>query len=219
MQGELKALHKKHIAWLKDLKKKGKSPPKALAAYVDKSVANLSSIVVLAEADGKTMLLTGDARGDKILEGLALVKLLGPDDDSTMHVDVLKVPHHGSANNLETSFFQRITADHYVFSGNGEHGNPERESLEMLIEARGGDRFTIHFTYPIDQMDVERKKDWEKEQAKEKAKEKDEIRENWSPKKHSLTALFKHHTDQAKKVRIVEDGKPHLINLLDKVKF
>ena len=35
----------------------------------------------------------------------------------TMHVDVLKVPHHGSANNIETTFFRRVTADHYVFSG------------------------------------------------------------------------------------------------------
>ena len=54
-----------------------------------------------------------------------------------MHVDLLKVPHHGSANNLDDDFFERITADHYVFSGNGEHGNPERETLEMLFDARG----------------------------------------------------------------------------------
>ena len=54
-----------------------------------------------------------------------------------MHVDLLKVPHHGSSNNLDDEFFERITADHYVFSGDGEHGNPERESLEMLLDARG----------------------------------------------------------------------------------
>jgi len=40
-----------------------------------------------------------------------------------MHVDVLKVPHHGSDNNMAPIFFRRVTADHYVFSGNGEHGN------------------------------------------------------------------------------------------------
>ena len=48
----------------------------ALAAYVDESVPNLSSIVVLAEWMARRMLLTGDARGDKILEGLELVGLL-----------------------------------------------------------------------------------------------------------------------------------------------
>jgi len=52
------------------------TPEEALAAYVDKSVPNLSSLVVLAKAGGKTMLLTGDARGDKILEGLELVGAL-----------------------------------------------------------------------------------------------------------------------------------------------
>ena len=57
-----------------------------------------------------------------------------------MHVDVLKVPHHGSSNNLDDDFFERIIADHYVFSGDGEHGNPERETLEMLFKARGDDR-------------------------------------------------------------------------------
>lgn len=39
------------------------------------SVANLSSVVVLAAVGKKRMLLTGDARGDKILEGLELVGL------------------------------------------------------------------------------------------------------------------------------------------------
>ena len=50
---------------------------------------------------------------------------------------MLKVPHHGSANNLETDFFERITADHYVFSGDGEHGNPERETHGDAVRARG----------------------------------------------------------------------------------
>ena len=66
------ALHKKHIAWLEEHKKKGKPVPQALAAYVDKSVPNLSTKIVLVELDGKRMLLTGDATEDKILEGLEL---------------------------------------------------------------------------------------------------------------------------------------------------
>src|SRR5207344_790094 len=86
-------------------------------------------------------------------------------------IDLLKVPHHGSSNNLDKDFFERIIADHYVFSGDGEHGNPERESLEMLLKARGGDDdYQVHLTYPIKEIDVERKKDWEKEQRKERAK-------------------------------------------------
>jgi hypothetical protein len=224
MQPELAALHKKHQAWLKELKEKGKSPPAALAAYVDKSVPNLSSIVVLAKAGGQRMLLTGDARGDKILQGLQFVGELGGGKESTMAVDLLKVPHHGSANNLDNDFFERIIARHYVFSGNGEHGNPERESLQMLLEARGeDDDFTIHLTYPIDELDVEREIDWKKEQAKEKKrKEKNpnvKVRKNWSPAEHSLTAFFEDHKKLARKIRIVSESKPHLVDLLDPVKF
>ena len=150
-------------------------------------------------------MLTGDARGDKILEGLELVGLLKKDGKSKIRVDILKCPHHGSNRNVEPIFFRRITADHYVFSGNGEHGNPERETLEMLLAERRNEKYTVHLTYPIDEIDVERKKE-----AKKKGKP-------WSPKKQGLVAFFDANPNFAKKVKIVSENKPHLINLLDKI--
>jgi hypothetical protein len=223
MRSELDALHEMHDKWLEDLKEEDKSPSDVLSAYVDKSVANLSSLVVLAEAQGKTMLLTGDARGDKIIEGLVLTGLLGPEADSSLHVDLLKAPHHGSAHNLETEFFRRITADHYVFSGDGEHGNPERETLEMLRRARGDAPYTMHLTYPIEEIDAERKKDWEKQQAREKKKRErnpsQAVREDWSFSKHGLTGLFDEEPDFAAKVTIVGEQEPHVIDLLEPVGF
>jgi beta-lactamase superfamily II metal-dependent hydrolase len=224
MKAELEALHEKHDQWLRELKKKGKSPAEALAAYVDQSVPNLSSIVVLAEFGGKRMLLTGDARGDKIIQGLQLARLLAPGKKSKIEIDLLKVPHHGSSNNLAKDFFQRIVAKHYVFSGNGEHGNPERESMEMLLAARGEDAdYTIHFTYPVAEIDIERKKDWEKEQDKEKARKKKnakvKVRKNWSPAANSLAAFFAAHKKFAKKLSTVDAEAPHLVDLLDPVKF
>jgi hypothetical protein len=197
MKAEVDRLRRKHEKWLEDLREKGLTPAEALAAYVDRSVANLSSIVALAECDGRSMLLTGDARGDKILEGLELIDRLAP--GGTLHVDVLKVPHHGSAHNVETDFFRRITADHYVFSGNGEHGNPEREAFEMLFATRHDRDFTVHLTYPLEEIDRARAEDWAREQAKEKARNEKRrqqgkperpIRPDWSNEKHSLAALF-----------------------------
>jgi Subtilase family len=71
--------------------------------------------------------------------------------------------------------------------------------------------------YPVDEIDAERKKDWEKEQAKErkrpKKKPETEIQRDWSPEEHSLVALLAAHPSLAEKVRIVEDGGPHLIDL------
>ncbi len=223
MESELLKLRSEHNKWVEKMEQEGKPLPEALAAYVDRSVANLSSIVVLAEVEGMTMLLTGDARGDKIIEGLQLTNMLGPETDSTMKVNVLKVPHHGSSANLMLEFFQRIIADHYVFSGNGEHGNPERESLEMVWNARGDAKYTIHLTYPIDELDLEREKDWQKGQSTDrKKKEKDpnkEVRPDWSPEKHSLKSFLKDNPVFAKKIKVVDHVKPHLINLLDNVDF
>ena len=223
LHDEIAALQKDHDAFLKK-KEKAKEEGTAglLAAFTDSSVANLSSVVVLAEVGKKRMLLTGDARGDKVLEGLELVGLLKKDGKSTMHVDVFKGPHHGSDRNADPILFRRVTADHYVFSGNGEHGNPERATLQMLLDERGDeDDFTIHLTYPIDEIDVARKEDWEKEQAKEKARKKKNpkviVRANWSAKKNSLASFFAEHKKFAEKVVIVSEDEPHVIDLLDEV--
>ena len=223
LHDEVVALQKDHDAFLKKKEKaKEKGTAGLLAAFTDSSVANLSSIVVLAEVGKKRILLTGDARGDKLLEGLELLGLLKADGKSTMHVDVFKAPHHGSDRNADPILFRRVTADHYVFSGNGEHGNPERETLQMLFDERGDkDDYTIHITYPIDEIDVGRKADWEKEQKKEKARKLKnpnvKVRANWSAKKNSLAAFFAAHKKFAEKVVIVPEGEPHVINLLDEV--
>jgi hypothetical protein len=221
MQPELIDLQEAHDEFLrKQQAGEKKTAEAALAAFVDASVPNLSSIVVLAELGGKKMLLTGDARGDKILKGLEMAGLL--EKDGKNHIDLIKVPHHGSDNNMDPIFFERLPAEHYVFSGDGEHGNPERKTLEMLLEGRGEDAgYTIHLTYPIDEIDVARKADWEKEQGKQKKRQQKnpatEVREDWSPAKHSLTAFFAAHPKMLGKVKIVDDGKPHLIDLLDAV--
>lgn len=220
MKPELIKLQSDHDKFLKQKKEKKKTEA-ALAALTDESVANLSSLVLLAQVGKKRILLTGDARSDKILKGMELVGLLKK--NGKIHIDILKMPHHGSDRNVDEVFFRRVTADHYVFSGNGEHGNPERETLQMLLDESGDRDFTIHLTYPIDEIDVEREKDWKKEQAREKARKtknpKVKVRENWSPKKHSLAAFFQDNKDFAEKVSIVDPVKPHVINLLDEIGF
>ena len=118
-----------------------------IAEYLDDSVYNLSSIVVLAELDSKRMLLTGDARGDLILEGLRNAGLL-PAAGGQLSLDVLKLPHHGSDRNVEQDFFDRIHARHYVASGDGAHDNPSPSTFAMIAKSRPDDDFTLHLTYP-----------------------------------------------------------------------
>ncbi len=133
-QAQVEALHKKWESYLKDLERKGKLDQAEAASFTDKSAANLASIVVIAEAGGKTMLLTGDARADYLMESLAAQGQL--DDGGQLHVDLFKVPHHGSNRNVSRSTFRDITADHYVFSGDGHHGNPDWDTFEMIFGGR-----------------------------------------------------------------------------------
>jgi hypothetical protein len=214
---EVKALQAEHEAFLvKHPEIVDKATASLIAEYSDDSKPNLSSIVVMAEAHGKKILFTGDARGDKILEGLELTRVVEP--GGSIHVDVLKCPHHGSDRNVELDFFQRITADHYVFSGNGENGNPERTTFELLATARGAGEYTIHLTYPVDEIDKGRKADWDKERKKELAKAEQnpaqQVRPKWSVATNSLAAFLDANPAVGLEVVVVEEDKPHVIDLL-----
>ncbi|HET8735705.1 MAG TPA: MBL fold metallo-hydrolase [Pricia sp.] len=129
----LESLRKEWEEWIKKNEAKLMLADAEIMANLDKSVPNLSSIMFLMEAEGKSILFTGDGRGDFILEGLTEAGLIG--DDEKMHVDVLKVPHHGSIRNATSDFFEKITADVYVVSGDGHHGNPEFETLKWIVMA------------------------------------------------------------------------------------
>ncbi|MDP2710844.1 MAG: hypothetical protein Q8O56_06460 [Solirubrobacteraceae bacterium] len=150
---QLEKLHEAWDTWLRQHPHAIKDPA-ATAAFVDRSPYNLSSIVVLAECAGKRMLLTGDARGDHVLSGLDAA---GIAEQGATHVDILKLPHHGSIRNLAEEFFARITADHYVISANGRHGNPETETLELIAASRSDDDFEIHLTNRAGSGDLEQR--------------------------------------------------------------
>ena len=102
------------------------------------SAPNLASLMLLVEERGQCVLLTGDGHPDDVLEGLKDQRKLRPDE--SLHVDVLKVPHHGSEHNMTKDFAKKVTADHYVFCGNGFSGNPEPVVIKALINSRLGSR-------------------------------------------------------------------------------
>ena len=130
-QTNLDMLRTEWMEWLAKTEKKMASDP-ATMANSDQSVPNLSSIVVLAEHDGKTILLTGDARSDHIFDGLGAAGLL---TNGKLHVDVLKMPHHGSNRNMTIKFLKAVTADTYVISANGKDDNPDYATLKWIVEA------------------------------------------------------------------------------------
>ena len=96
---------------------------------------NLASLTLLVEGDNESILLTGDAVGTQITEGLIATGHLAK--GGTFKVDVLKVQHHGSENNVDSDFCDTVVATHYVFCGDGEHGNPNDKVVDLFAGAGG----------------------------------------------------------------------------------
>lgn len=129
----LENLRKKWIKWLEKHEDKISEEDPYFVTMSDSSIPNLSSIMLLIEADGKKLLFTGDGRGDYLLEGLEKLNLL--DEEGKFHVDILKVPHHGSDLNVTKKFFKTVTADMYVISANGKDANPDLATLIWIVDA------------------------------------------------------------------------------------
>lgn len=200
-------------------------PDAALASYTDGSVPNLSSIAAVARFGGKSILLTGDARGDYLREGLKQEGQL--DAAGKLHVDIFKLPHHGSDRNIDSDFFRDVTADHYVASADGTFINPDRPTLEMLIDSRAKeDEYTIHLTYEVAAIDRQRQKEWgderDSEIKKRTKKGSGTVREEWSDERHGLGSLFKARQDAGYRFKVnapPEAGRWPKIDLLGPLPF
>ena len=96
---------------------------------------NLASLMLLVEEGRQSILLTGDGRWDHLIEGLEETGRLAR--GSRLNVDILKVPHHGSRNNIvDTDLLDRVIAKDYVFCGDGHHRNPAVEVVELMAKQR-----------------------------------------------------------------------------------
>jgi len=110
----------------------------------DGSVPNASSISLLIEYGGRAFLFTGDATSASLVEGLdRLKKERGL---ARLKLDAVKVPHHGSKNNLSTDVMKRIACDKYLFSTNGnKFDHPDDDAVARTIV--GSTNPTIYFNY------------------------------------------------------------------------
>jgi beta-lactamase superfamily II metal-dependent hydrolase len=129
---------------------------------LDSSITNLSTISMMVETGGRKILLSGDARGDDLVEGWTAA---GHDIDRPFAIDILKVPHHGSDRNLTEQFLTLFPADHYVISADGKYGNPDVRTLTGMAQALGNRNYIIHLTNrtpamkeALDALEIERRK-------------------------------------------------------------
>jgi ribonuclease BN (tRNA processing enzyme) len=104
-----------------------------LFQILDKSIPNLASIMFLAKTKNRKILFTGDGVGQDIIKVLSQNAML--DKHGKFHVDILKVPHHGSDRNASIEFFDTVYSDYYVISANGRDDNPSPDTLKWIIES------------------------------------------------------------------------------------
>ncbi|MBP7659404.1 MAG: MBL fold metallo-hydrolase [Burkholderiaceae bacterium] len=107
----------------------------AMGDRTEVTAPNLASLMLLVEEAGKSALLTGDGHWQDILAGLKHHGRLNP--AVRAHFDLLKVQHHGSEYNWSKQFSEQISADRYVFCGNGEHENPDPRVVQIICDAAG----------------------------------------------------------------------------------
>ena len=121
----------------------------ALAAKstpVDRAAPNGSSIAVLLEHRGASVLLGADAFAAVLtpaLKALALQRgISGP-----LPVDVFKLSHHGSRCNTTRELLAAVHAQHYVFSTNNTIFNhPDDETVARVIKLSGA-QASLWFNY------------------------------------------------------------------------
>ena len=100
----------------------------------DTAAANGSSIAMLLEYGGQSLLLGADAHPGDLLDGI--YALTGGDP---LKVDVFKLPHHGSKANVTDDLLEAVDADVIVFSTNGQRfAHPDREAVARTIRHYSG---------------------------------------------------------------------------------
>lgn len=96
----------------------------------DAAEANGSSIAFLLEYGGKRVLFGADAHPSVLVNSID--KLTG---GQSIAVDLFKLPHHGSKNNVSVELVRKVPAKHYLFSTNGLHFyHPDQEAVARVVK-------------------------------------------------------------------------------------
>ncbi|MFO1303194.1 MAG: MBL fold metallo-hydrolase [Burkholderiales bacterium] len=109
----------------------------------DVAPANGSSISLLAEFEGKRVLLGADAHPRTLID--AIDHLEGP--GKTLALSAFKLPHHASQHNVSSELLSRVKCAKYLVSTNGaQFKHPDREAIARVIK-HGGPSPKLFFNY------------------------------------------------------------------------
>jgi beta-lactamase superfamily II metal-dependent hydrolase len=114
----------------------------------DNGAPNGTSIGVLAEYRGASALLTADAHAPVVAASIRT--LLQARGRERLKIDVFKVSHHASQNNVSTELVSLLDCPHFLVSTNGDHFcHPDRQAIARIIKygKSNGRKPELHFNY------------------------------------------------------------------------
>lgn len=106
----------------------------------DKAEANGSSIAFVLEHAGKKVLFGADAFPSRLLKSLRLT------GTAPFDFDLVKLPHHGSENNVSVELIEALRCPRYLFSSSGaKFKHPSPEAVARVV--KHGRRPEVIFNY------------------------------------------------------------------------
>lgn len=113
----------------------------------DAAEANGSSVAVLAEFEGRSLLLTGDAHPSVLVDAIGRVAPERRDARGRLPIDACKLPHHASKANVSRALLGALACPQYLCSTNGAYfRHPDPQAVARVIKW-GGAQPALVFNY------------------------------------------------------------------------
>jgi len=107
------------------------------------SPTNESSIAIIIEYEGKTLLFTGDASQKALIYALEEWCRINQRPQS---FDLVKVPHHASYRSTNFEFYEKFKASNFIISTNGiKHNHPSVAVLAQIIKNNPGCNIVFNY--------------------------------------------------------------------------
>ena len=119
---------------------------------------NMVSLSMLICCDAFSLLALGDSFPQEIYKSLVE---RGYSKINKLHVDYVKMPHHGSAENISNELLDIIDCDNYIITTDGSKGfkHPHREALANVLCHPERDYSRVvhfYFNYPLETIEKNR---------------------------------------------------------------
>lgn len=113
----------------------------------DTSLSNETSLSFIIRNNDKSILMLGDSHVETIIEWMDSQQI------KILHIDAIKISHHGSKHNINADFIKRVMCNKYLISTNGKkHHHPDLEALAIISKYSSKPITNIYLNYKIEKI-------------------------------------------------------------------